>query len=89
MGGASHGAEVNLLFHTQPASIPDTPAEVSIGAYMRGAWAAFAEDSENGLSNYGWPVYNSLGNNLVRLGYNNVTGANLAGSALCDTGCPP
>ena len=95
--GAWHASELPILFDTAPtgAGIPaSTPAEVAIGSYLRGAWAAFAKDPVHGLSNYtggngtGWPTYDPVGETLVRLGYQNQTGANLGlGNAydLCNT----
>ncbi len=55
--GTWHAAEVLILFDMPPNSTASTPEEVSIGNYMRGAWAAFAKDPVNGLSEYGWPTY--------------------------------
>lgn len=90
--GAWHTAEVPVIFGTWPTgnSLPAvTDAEASIGAYMRGAWAAFAKDPANGLSNYqgGWPKYSPSGNTLVRLAYNNITGTNLGMAADYEATC--
>jgi carboxylesterase type B len=92
--GAFHGSEVPILFDNIPAgngtSAPaSTDAEVSIGRYMRGAWAAFAKDPKNGLKRYdgGWPTYDPSDRTLIRLAYNNVTGTNLAKPDVYDIGC--
>jgi cholinesterase len=88
--GAYHGSELAVLFGNFPSAtgVPTTtPAEASIGDYVRGAWAAFSKDPINGLNTYGWPKYNPSGDTLVRLAYNNVTGTNLAMPVLYDGAC--
>ncbi|KAE9364161.1 alpha/beta-hydrolase, partial [Stipitochalara longipes BDJ] len=80
--GAWHGSEVPVIFDTLPQpgnGIPaSTSAEVAIGKYIRGAWAAFAKNSTGGLLTYeeGWPMYQPGGETLIRLAYNNLTGTN-------------
>ncbi|KAK8909570.1 hypothetical protein QC760_002270 [Botrytis cinerea] len=86
--GAWHTAEVPLLFDTNLANPPETAEQVEIGKYMRGAWATFAKDPENGLSNYGWPKYDAAEDTLIRLAYNNQTGVNAASPSLYDADCP-
>jgi cholinesterase len=92
--GAWHASELPVLFGNYPnatGGVPaSTDAELSIGNYIRGAWAAFAKDPVNGLNSYqgGWPKYNPTGNTLIRLAYNNVTGTNLAMPILYDGSCP-
>lgn len=64
--------------------------ETEIGDYIRGAWATFAKDPENGLKSYGaggWPTYNVGQNTLARLAYMNYTGLNLAPAQLYDEPC--
>lgn len=45
--------------------------ERSMGAYMRGAWAAFARCPETGLLRYGWDT--SSNHSLLQLGLGNVS----------------
>lgn len=91
--GAWHASELPVIFDNFPPAgngVPaSTDAEISIGNYMRGAWAAFAKDPANGLKNYqgGWPTYDPAGNTLIRLAYNNVTGTNLAMPNVYDSAC--
>jgi cholinesterase len=90
--GAWHESELPVLFDNLPtgSGIPATTSEeASIGRYLRGAWAAFAKDPVNGLSYYkcGWPLYNPARETLIRLAYENVTGANLANPSLYDASC--
>ncbi|PQE13480.1 hypothetical protein CJF32_00005356 [Rutstroemia sp. NJR-2017a WRK4] len=88
--GAYHSSEVFTLFGNTPsgAGIPaQTLAEKGTGDYMRKAWAAFAKDPENGLRRLGWPVFDPEKNTLIRLGYGNSTGLNLASPASYDVGC--
>jgi carboxylesterase type B len=83
--------QLPLLFNTTLASsgaVPDTPAQVEIGRYFRGAWAAFAKDPVSGLTRYGWPQYSPNALSLARIGYNNQTGPNLAIGNLYDADCP-
>lgn len=51
--GAAHGSEMPLVF-LEPA--PD-----SLGAVMQHAWATFAKDPAEGLSDLGWPMYEPEG----------------------------
>lgn len=84
--------QLAVLFGTTPTNIlPNTAEEVAIGKYIRGAWAAFAKDPKNGLTTYGggWPQYIPDAQSLIRLGYNNQTGPNLALGRQYDIGCAP
>lgn len=92
--GAWHASELPVLFGNYPnatGGVPvSTDAELSIGNYIRGAWAAFAKDPVKGLNSYqgGWPQYSPTGNTLIRLAYNNLTGTNLALPIIYDGACP-
>ncbi|KAH8906928.1 alpha/beta-hydrolase [Coniochaeta sp. PMI_546] len=86
--GAWHASELPVLFNNTPTfALPDTPEEEAIGAYLRGAWAAFAKDPYHGLTSYGWPQYSADESSLVRLAYGNKTGPNLAKGNVYDAGC--
>jgi carboxylesterase type B len=87
--GAYHSSEVPVLFDTVAQDvIANTDEEVAIGRYMRGVWAAFARDPVSGLERYdGWPQYEAGEKTLIRLGFNNRTGPNLAMGNLYDNGC--
>lgn len=89
-GGTFHAAEIPIIFNTQITDPPPTEAEVSIGKYMRGAWATFAKDPVAGLLTYddGWPIYDPSKDTLIRLGFNNVTGTNLVNPIVYDSLCP-
>ncbi|KAH7346723.1 Alpha/Beta hydrolase protein [Rhexocercosporidium sp. MPI-PUGE-AT-0058] len=88
-GGAYHGAELTLLFGTESQLEQSTPEEDAFTEYLKGAWVAFAKDPVAGLSTYegGWPMYNPAGETLVRLGFENQVGTNLAFPELYDAGC--
>jgi cholinesterase len=82
-----HASELPILFDNIPTGSgipPNTPAEIAIGSYLRGAWATFAKDPVNGLKTYsggngtGWPTYRPRGDTLIRLAFANQTGPNLA-----------
>lgn len=83
--GTYHGAEMPMIFDTLPPA--STPEEISISSYMRGAWAAFAKNPAEGLTKYGWPSYNTSGDTLIRLAYDNNTGTNAANPYLYDANC--
>ncbi|RYP14768.1 hypothetical protein DL765_006145 [Monosporascus sp. GIB2] len=88
--GAYHGSEIEVLFGTVGQDeIPNTDEEDSIGWYMRRAWAAFAKDPVYGLlrCGEGWPRYVTNESTLIRIGYENRTGPNLAIGNLYDLGC--
>ncbi|KXJ93369.1 Alpha/Beta hydrolase protein [Microdochium bolleyi] len=99
--GAWHGSDVPSIFDTIPQSpIPNTPEQDAVMAYHRGAFVAFAKDPAHGLDTYftcsdygavargrGWPHYHPGEQTLVRIGYENRTGTNLAMGAEYDGGC--
>jgi len=85
--GTWHAAEIPIIFDTMPATPGATQAEISIADYMRGAWAAFAKDPVKGLTNYGWPTYNTSHDTLIRLAFDNVTGPNLINPYKYDADC--
>ena len=90
--GAYHCSEIGIIWDTLPTGPgipPDTPEEISIRAYVQGAWAAFAKDPWRGLDWYedGWPRYTPFESTLIRLGYNNVTGTNLGSPDEHDATC--
>jgi len=89
--GAWHGSEVYQLFDNVPigTGIPRSlHVERETGRYIRAAWATFAKDSKKGLSEeLGWPTYDPDGETLVRLGFANNTGLDLAVSEIYDSAC--
>lgn len=58
---AYHGSDLGLVFGTAQdiSGLPNSPAENRYTKYIQGAWAAFARDSQKGLTQYGWPEYKS------------------------------
>lgn len=90
--GAWHCSEIPFIWDTLPTGpgIPaDTEEEMSIRAYIQGAWAAFAKNPSTGLKTYrgGWPQYSPFEPTLIRLAYNNVTGTNIALPEVYDATC--
>ncbi|MCJ1448985.1 MAG: hypothetical protein MMC23_009504 [Stictis urceolatum] len=62
--GAYHSSEIPFVFGTnglRPNSTPDTPDEAKLSRNMMHAWADFAKDPTNGLTQLGWPSYNPNG----------------------------
>ncbi|KAF7947941.1 hypothetical protein EAE96_009011 [Botrytis aclada] len=88
--GAFHISDVYSVFGTWPTGQGITGAgkeQVSLGRYMRGAWAAFAKDNEEGLSAYGWPVYKPEKETVVRLGWKNQLALVLDKAEVWDSAC--
>lgn len=88
--GAYHESEVRQLFNTVDESeICSTNQERALAKYIRGAWAAFAKDPEQGLLKYGdgWPMYQPREKTLIRLGLNNTVGAHTAMGTMYDRNC--
>ena len=90
--GAYHCSEIPFVWNTLPTGVgipADTEAEISIKAYIQGAWAAFAKNASDGLKTYrgGWPQYSPFEPTLIRLAYNNVTGTNVALPDIYDATC--
>jgi len=70
--GAYHGTDISMVFGTAQdiSGLPNTAAESQLSRLMMKAWATFASDPQEGLSNtMGWPKYNASGTTLVGLGY--------------------
>nr|XP_023907898.1 cholinesterase-like [Quercus suber] len=94
VGRAYHSSEIAVLFGTdQEASGGDSTArERQLGAYMRGAWAAFAHCPATGLTNsLNWPEYSPNANGtkgLVLLGKENATLATFSARGPWDGTCP-
>ncbi|CAN8104167.1 unnamed protein product [Discula destructiva] len=88
-GGAYHGAEMTLVFGNEFETPASTAQEIEVADYVQGAWVAFAKDPVNGLVNYegGWPQYDPAKETLIRLGYNDSVGTNLALPELYDAQC--
>ncbi|TEY42769.1 hypothetical protein BOTCAL_0381g00010 [Botryotinia calthae] len=88
--GAFHISDIYSIFGTWPTGKGITGAgkeQVSLGIYMRGAWAAFAKDSDNGLSNYGWPIYKPEEETVIRLGWKNRVDLVLDNPEVWDSTC--
>ncbi|KAI0995598.1 hypothetical protein K3495_g12582 [Podosphaera aphanis] len=85
--GAWHVAEVPVLLDNMPDA-PASPEEVVVGSYMRGAWAAFARNTKDGLVKYGWPQYDPNHDTLIQLGNDNKPGPHLIKPYRYDADCP-
>lgn len=88
--GAWHGAEILVLFdsfYTGNSMPALTDEEREIGKFMRDAWAAFAMDPRDGLTNSGWPRYDPDRKTLVRLAFEDMNGTNLDYPEACDVNC--
>ncbi|XP_014552299.1 hypothetical protein COCVIDRAFT_110675 [Bipolaris victoriae FI3] len=87
---AYHGSDLGLVFGTAQdiSGLPNSRAENKYRDYVQGAWAAFARDSQRGLTKYGWPKYNAGAATLVELAYNNSVKPNFVNPSTYDAACP-
>ncbi|KAF2134298.1 cholinesterase precursor [Dothidotthia symphoricarpi CBS 119687] len=88
--GAYHGVDLNSVFGTAEdvSGLENSPAQDATIKYVMGAWGAFATDSKNGLTKYGWPAYSTNGKTLVRLAYNNSAKPDFIEPITYDAVCP-
>jgi carboxylesterase type B len=88
--GAYHGTDISMIFGTAEdiSGLTNTAAEDATSSYMMGAWAAFGRDPQNGLTNYGWPVYSVDGNTLVELALDNNPEPSFVAPSTYDSPCP-
>ncbi|PGH26587.1 hypothetical protein AJ80_01716 [Polytolypa hystricis UAMH7299] len=87
--GAYHTSEIFTLFGTaEPVTgVKNTPEQEAIGDNIRHAWAAFARDPVNGLTQLGWPQWKARTRSLIRLGYENNPQATFTFGAVTDGLC--
>ncbi|CAN9423948.1 unnamed protein product [Alternaria alternata] len=87
---AYHGSDLGLVFCTAQdiSGLPNSAAENQYTKYVQGAWGAFARDSQKGLTEYGWPLYNSGNATLVELAYNNDPTPKFVNPKIYDASCP-
>lgn len=67
--GAYHGADLPMVFGTaeQVSGLPNSDREDEFSEYIRSAWAAFATDPTDGLTQFGWPKYDPQGEFILTL----------------------
>ncbi|KIW10075.1 hypothetical protein PV08_11035 [Exophiala spinifera] len=85
--GAYHSSELPMVFGTSTLLGPNTALENRTSHYMQDAWLAFVRDPQNGLKNYGWPLYNDTTNSLAQLGLNGSDTAVFARGNTYDQTC--
>lgn len=96
--GCYHFAECPMVFGTYPAhylsdpsrAVTITQAQKDVSRWMQGAWASFARDPANGLTQLGWPRYdnNPFGNRLAIIASGNRPNVTYGRSTLFDqAGC--
>ncbi|KAF2112845.1 cholinesterase precursor [Lophiotrema nucula] len=88
--GAYHGSDTNMIFGTAEdvSGLNNSAEENATIKYIQGAWTAFASNPKKGLTKYGWPAYNTTGNTLVRLAYNNSAKPKFVAPSTYDSPCP-
>lgn len=85
--GAYHTAEIPLIFGWSDTVNFDTPAESAWASYIQNAWAGFARDPANALTQLGWPQYDVTRDTVVVLGIDNATLPTYASAGTFDYGC--
>ena len=87
--GVFHSSEIPLVWGTYnvSSSVPSTSSEIGLSRTMQGGWSAFARNPDNGLTEYGWPLYQSDSATLIQLGFNNGSMAVFANSSQFDGQC--
>jgi carboxylesterase type B len=88
--GAYHGSDLSELFGTAQnvTGQPSTAEQEQFSRYMQGAWAAFGRDPKGGLTEYGWPGYNSGVESLIRLAPGKSAASEVVDPAVYDERCP-
>jgi carboxylesterase type B len=65
--GVFHSSELPLVFGNFQ-NLPNVTSEQrNLSRTMQAGWSAFARDPQRGLTEYGWPVYNTTGKSLIQL----------------------
>ena len=87
--GAYHGSELTLLWGTSQdvTLVKDSKALNKMSGYLMRAWTAFIRDPQNGLKDFGWPMYNPDGNTLISLANDGDEGATFGNSTAYDGHC--
>ncbi|KAJ5238356.1 hypothetical protein N7468_002975 [Penicillium chermesinum] len=87
--GAYHASDLGMVFGTAAgiSGIPNSAQENKVSSYMASAWAAFAHDPKEGLTNFGWPQYGSTEKCLVGLAYENEIHPRFFDPAEFEHGC--
>jgi hypothetical protein len=81
---AYHTSEMPIVF----GNLGNVTEAIPLSEYVQGAWVAFARDPNNGLAEYGWPVYDPKTPSLVQLGgFYNLTGATFTKGEILDSTC--
>ncbi|KAL0939828.1 carboxylesterase [Colletotrichum truncatum] len=88
--GAYHGVDLHMIFGASGdvSGIPPSETQRQLTRLMQSAWAAFANDPENGLSEVlGWPKFDLNGESLIVLGKGNDPEPQFVKPALYDAPC--
>lgn len=88
--GAYHGADLSELFGTAQnvSGEASSTEQQRVSRYLQGAWAAFGRNPVRGLTEYGWPGYNSSEASLVELAPGYGALSEVVDQALYDGRCP-
>ncbi|ORY84381.1 Alpha/Beta hydrolase protein [Protomyces lactucae-debilis] len=82
--GVYHSSELPLVFGNF-LGLPNVTAEQrNLSSTIQGGWSAFAKSPAQGLTQYGWPEYNTTGKSLIQLTNAGVT---FNASASYNEGC--
>lgn len=88
--GAYHGSDINMIVgNTEGVSgIAPSAEEARLTGTLQEAWAAFAADPADGLTDVmGWPKYQAGSESLILLGYNTTSAVKFVDPVTYDFAC--
>ena len=88
--GAYHGSELNMILSGSEdvSSLPATQAQKETSRLFQRAVAAFAEDPQHGLTEFGWPQFDPQKKSWVEIGVDNEPEVTFAKPEKYDGPCP-
>ncbi|KAH4175552.1 hypothetical protein HBI56_024260 [Parastagonospora nodorum] len=89
MSGAYHGSELNMILGSSEdvSGLPATQAQKETSRLFQRAVAAFAEDPKDGLTELGWPQFDSQKESWIEIGVENEPKATFAKPEKYDKPC--
>jgi cholinesterase len=88
---AAHGSELGVIWGTMDkikrGNKTTSPDEVALSKIVRKAWAAFAKDPMEGLTKFGWPIYDGKKDTLALFGEGNKPTVKYVKGAMYDAVC--
>ncbi|KAH6880672.1 Alpha/Beta hydrolase protein [Thelonectria olida] len=87
--GAYHGVDLHMIFGASEdvSSIAATASQKKLTRLMQNAWYSFSDNPTSGLSELGWPQFNSNEETLVLLGNNTEARVDFVKPSAYDSPC--